>query len=65
MRVKSVGDCERSLAVLLASVYGCDALDQAVWVRRREGANLAGLVHHTDAGSPSTRRLRSPNAWLL
>jgi putative transposase len=28
-----------------------DALDQAVWVRRREGANLAGLVHHTDAGS--------------
>jgi transposase InsO family protein len=29
-----------------------DALDQAVWVRRREGATgLAGLVHHTDAGS--------------
>ena len=30
-----------------------DALEQAVWVRRREGIdNLAGLVHHTDAGSP-------------
>jgi putative transposase len=28
-----------------------DALEQAVWVRRREGANLVGLVHHTDAGS--------------
>ncbi len=27
-----------------------DALEQAVWVRRREGANLVGLVHHTDAG---------------
>ncbi len=29
-----------------------DALEQAVWVRRRDGvATLAGLVHHTDAGS--------------
>ena len=29
-----------------------DALDQAVWVRRREGVTtLSGLVHHTDAGS--------------
>jgi putative transposase len=28
-----------------------DALEQAVWVRRREGADLSGLVHHTDAGS--------------
>jgi putative transposase len=27
-----------------------DALDQAVWVRRREGADLAGLVHHTEPG---------------
>jgi len=32
-----------------------DALDHAVWVRRREGATgLAGLVHHTDAGSQYT-----------
>jgi putative transposase len=31
-----------------------DALEQAVWVRRREGADLAGLVHHTDAGSQYT-----------
>jgi putative transposase len=29
-----------------------DALEQALWTRRRDGAeNLAGLVHHTDAGS--------------
>jgi putative transposase len=28
-----------------------DALEQAVWVRRREGAALAGLVYHTDAGA--------------
>jgi len=32
-----------------------DALEQAVWVRRREGATgFAGLVHHTDAGSQYT-----------
>jgi putative transposase len=32
-----------------------DALEQAVWVRRREGlTNFGGLVHHTDAGSQYT-----------
>jgi putative transposase len=32
-----------------------DALEQAVWVRRREGVDgLFGLVHHTDAGSQYT-----------
>jgi putative transposase len=31
-----------------------DALEQAVWVRRREGVDLAGLIHHTDAGSQYT-----------
>jgi transposase InsO family protein len=30
-----------------------DVLDQAVWVRRREGVDsLAGLVHHTDYAEP-------------
>ena len=29
-----------------------DALEQAVWTRRKQGvAGLAGLIHHTDAGS--------------
>jgi putative transposase len=29
-----------------------DALEQALWTRQRDGASdLAGLVHHTDAGS--------------
>ena len=29
-----------------------DALEQALWTRRRDGrGNLAGLIHHTDAGS--------------
>jgi putative transposase len=29
-----------------------DALEQALWTRRRDGRdNLAGLIHHTDAGS--------------
>jgi putative transposase len=32
-----------------------DALEQAIWSRRREGiTELAGLVHHTDAGSQYT-----------
>ena len=32
-----------------------DALEQALWARRRTGrGNLAGLVHHTDAGSQYT-----------
>jgi putative transposase len=32
-----------------------DALEQALWTRRRDGAgDLAGLVHHTDAGSQYT-----------
>jgi putative transposase len=32
-----------------------DALEQALWTRQRTGAgNLAGLVHHTDAGSQYT-----------
>ena len=32
-----------------------DALEQALWASRRDGAeHLAGLVHHTDAGSRYT-----------
>ena len=32
-----------------------DALEQALWARRRSGAgNMNGLVHHTDAGSQYT-----------
>jgi putative transposase len=27
-----------------------DALEQAIWQRRREGAELAGLIHHSDRG---------------
>jgi putative transposase len=28
-----------------------DGLEQALWTRRRDGrADLAGLIHHTDAG---------------
>ena len=33
-----------------------DALEQALWARRRDGrGSLAGLVHHTDQGSPIHR----------
>jgi len=32
-----------------------DALDQALWTRQRDGrSSLAGLIHHTDAGSQYT-----------
>ena len=32
-----------------------DALEQAIWARRRDGIDdLTGLVHHTDAGSQYT-----------
>jgi putative transposase len=31
-----------------------DALEQALWARRRDGGSLPGLVHHTDAGSQYT-----------
>jgi putative transposase len=32
-----------------------DCLEQAIWTRRCEGTrDLAGLVHHTDAGSQYT-----------
>jgi putative transposase len=32
-----------------------DALEQALWTRQRDGAgDLAGLIHHTDAGSQYT-----------
>lgn len=32
-----------------------DCLEQAIWIRQREGVgDLAGLVHHTDAGSQYT-----------
>jgi putative transposase len=39
-----------------------DALEQALWARRRSGRDsLAGLVHHNDAGS--THPSPSPNGW--
>jgi putative transposase len=31
-----------------------DALEQALWTRHREGLELTGLIHHTDAGSQYT-----------
>jgi putative transposase len=41
-----------------------DALEQALWTRRRDGrGSLAGLVHHTDAGSRNTPLSRSPSGW--
>ncbi|MGW3498347.1 IS3 family transposase [Streptomyces sp. NPDC001020] len=38
------------VATSLYTELALDALDMAVWRRRREGADLAGLVHHSDRG---------------
>ncbi len=44
----------RAAATMKTSLV-LDALEQALWTRRRAGAaSLAGLVHHTDAGSQYT-----------
>jgi putative transposase len=37
-------------ATSLRTDLALDALEQAIWARRREGADLAGLVHHSDRG---------------
>jgi putative transposase len=42
-----------------------DALDMALWHRDHGGHPAgAGLIHHSDAGSPSTPASRSPPTWL-
>jgi len=39
-------------AVSMKTALVLDALEQAIWTRSRAGAaDLAGLVHHNDAGS--------------
>jgi putative transposase len=38
------------VATSLYTDLALDALEMAVWKRRREGADLAGLVHHSDRG---------------
>jgi putative transposase len=48
-------------ATTMRTVLVLDALEQALWTRRRDGRDLAGLVHHTDAGSRNIPRSRSPS----
>ncbi len=38
------------VATSLYTDLALDALDMALWRRRRDGADLAGLVHHSDRG---------------
>jgi putative transposase len=43
------------VATTMKTALVLDALEQAIWTRRRDGtASLAGLVHHNDAGSQYT-----------
>src|SRR5271165_2289134 len=46
-------------ATTMRTTLVLDALEQALWTRRRDARDLTGLVHHTDAGSPNIRRSRS------
>jgi putative transposase len=42
-------------ATTMKTALVLDALEQALWTRRREGrADLSGLIHHTDAGGQYT-----------
>jgi putative transposase len=42
-------------ATSMTTALVLDALDMAVWIRRKDGVtNLSGLIHHTDAGSQYT-----------
>jgi putative transposase len=42
-------------ATAMRTALVLDALEQALWARRRDGApSLAGLIHHNDAGSQYT-----------
>jgi putative transposase len=48
-------------AISMCTALVLDALEQAVWTRQRDGAALAGLVHHNDAGSPNPPQSPSPS----
>ena len=39
-----------------------DALDMGLCARRRAGRDVAGLIHHSDRGVPSTGRSADPQA---
>ena len=41
-------------ATTMRTALVLDALEQALWTRRRDGRELAGLIHRTDAGSQYT-----------
>ena len=44
-------------ATTMTTALVLDALEHAVWTRARDGVTgLAGLVHHTDAGSQTAFR---------
>ena len=47
------------VATSMTTALVLDALDHAVWTRRRDGAtDLAGLVPHSDAGSQHLDHIR-------
>jgi len=49
------------VAATLRTDLALDALEMAIWAR---GADLAGLVHHSDSEASSTWRSATPSAWL-
>jgi putative transposase len=54
------------VATSMTTTLVLDALDHAVWTRRRAGAtDLAGLVHHSDAGSHNPGSRGRCNTALL
>jgi putative transposase len=50
------------VASTMATSIVLDAIEQAIWTRQQEGVmDLKDVVHHTDRGSPNTRRSGSLN----
>ena len=47
----------------MRTVLVLDALERALWTRRRDGRDLAGLVHHADAGSQGCPCPNALSAW--
>ena len=51
-----------SVATTMTSQLVLDALEQAIWTRRREGRDLTGLIAHHDHGV-RTSRWPTPSTW--
>ena len=50
-------------ATSMTTALVLDALEQALWSQRRDGSDLAGLVHHTDYAEDGVKPRNHGLAW--